>query len=287
VAKLSLVLAIDSGFEELAAVALCSTLVHNALKQVVVVTPEGCQLLRLPEIARTFETKLTQIHVRKNSPIWQLSPDVAPYFYCVEALELCDAPGRYLYLDADTLCVASLAPLERLRLTSELPLGACSHGRPMADRQLVLRLDSAYHYFNAGVILFESAHLQSIFSCRDAVDYFIENEALCRFREQCAMNSILRGKVQYLPLQYNYLSWMRERRSDHAWHDPTVNVMAGCMEDARNNLAVVHLSAGALPTRVPAERLEPVDKYWLNIHDQITNGKDLRRLTAYSRIPRN
>ena len=81
-----------------------------------------------------------------------------PYFPCIEALRQ-NRSGRYLCVDADTLCVASYRPLEDLPLDDEFPLAACSHGRPMPDRSLLLGLESHYHYFNAGVLLFDSVRL--------------------------------------------------------------------------------------------------------------------------------
>lgn len=252
-----------------------------------IVTPKDCRIDRISEIASAFSTDLEQIPVRDNSPLHKLSPVVTPYFYCIEALELAHPPGRYLYIDADTLCVGSLEPLDELALSSVKPLAACSHGRPMPDRQLVLGLQTQYHYFNAGVLLFDSEYLQARLTCNEVIEYYQKNVVLCRFREQCALNALLRDQVQYLPLQYNYLSWMRERNARHTWHDQAVNPMASSLLDARKNLVISHLSAGAVPDRLPKARLEPIDEYWLMIQDHLRNGTDPRSLPDYSRSPNN
>ena len=39
-----------------------------------------------------------------------LEPALQPYFFCIEALRQ-NRPGRYLYADADTLCVRGLSAL--------------------------------------------------------------------------------------------------------------------------------------------------------------------------------
>ncbi len=268
---LRLLLALDRSFEPLAAVALCSFLAHNRFERVVVVTPNGTHLSDLLTIAGQFQTRLDQIHIPADGACEALEPSVKGYFYCIEAFEavchgaLAHDHGRYLYVDADTLCIRDLTELSHLPLSETRPLAACSHGRPMVDRQLVLELDSPYHYFNAGVLLFDSWQLAAHISSNRVVSYFQENRAICRFREQCALNALLRGKVRFLPNQYNYLSWMRPRVAGGAWHDLSANPMAYCLAYVREELAIAHLSAGAIPSRLAPERLESVDTYWLNL----------------------
>lgn len=288
---LRLLLALDSNFEQLAAVALCSFLLHNQLQQVVVITPQVTELQWLPNIAASFHTPLQHVPIPAEAACEQLPQAIRPYFYCIEAIDqvchgsLANDPGRYLYIDADTLCIRELSELAQLPLQSAQPLAACSHGRPMHDRQLLLKLDSPYHYFNAGVLLFETAPLASHFSSQAVVDYYSSNQAICRFREQCALNGLLRGKLQFLPNQYNYLSWMRPRVADGPWQQLASNPMAYCLPDVRKQLAIVHLSAGAIPSRLPAERLEGVDHYWLALANRLRHPRDswgLQELPTYA-----
>lgn len=274
---LRLLLALDAGFEPLAAVALCSFLLHHRFERVVVVTPAGTPLQTLPDIAAQLQTPLQQLMISDAAACEQLDARVKPYFYCVEAIEqachgsLAPDPGRYLYVDADTLCVRELSELARLPLSDEQPLAACSHGRPMLDRQLLLQLESPYHYFNAGILLFDARALAGHLSSAVVVDHFQANRALCRFREQCALNALLRGKVRYLPNQYNYLSWMRPRAAGGSWHQLTCNPMAYCLDHVREELAIAHLSAGAIPSRLKPESIESIDRYWLELQAWIAS----------------
>ena len=152
----------------------------------------------------------------------------------------------------------------------------------MADRSLVLGLESPFHYFNAGVILFDASSLASLITPTAVVDYYLNHRALCRFREQCSLNALLRGKVQYLPGQYNLLSWMRERQSEGRWHDIVANSMAYCLPDVRQRMAIVHLSAGALPHRVDSSRHEQVDRYWLHLEQALRQEKSLTQLSCFA-----
>ena len=56
---------------------------------------------------------------------------------------------------------------------------------------------------------------------------------------------------------------MRERNSNHQRHDSSVNSMAYCLPDIRQNMKIVHFSNGALPSNVPEGRRESMDRYWL------------------------
>ena len=135
-----LVLALDQGFEALASVALTSFLLHHSFESVVVVAPEGHPMERLIALASAFHLPLRLHPIPERSALSELPDEVRPYFFCIEALQQ-DQPGRYLYVDADTLCVHELSALEALPLDDATPLAASSHGRPMHDRSLSLALE--------------------------------------------------------------------------------------------------------------------------------------------------
>ena len=275
-----LLLALDRGFESLGSVALTSYLLHHRFESVVLVTPPDQRLLQLEAVAAGFGIPLVWQPIGSESALHRLEPALQPYFFCIEALQ--QQPGRYLYVDADTLCVSQLSALEDLPLDASHPLAVCSHGRPMADRSLVLGLESPFHYFNAGVMLFDASALASQITPMAVVDYYLKHRALCRFREQCALNGLLRGQVQFLPGQYNLLSWMRERQAQVRWHNLAFNLMAYCLPDVRERMAIVHLSAGALPTRVEPSRHERVDGYWLYLEQALQQGQPLAQLSRFT-----
>ena len=275
-----LLLALDRGFEALGSVALTSYLLHHRFDSVVLVTPPDQRLLRLEAVAALFGVPLVWQPIGSEAALHRLEPALQPYFFCIEALHQ-QLPGRYLYVDADTLCVSKLSALEVLPLDTTHPLAACSHGRPMPDRSLVLGLDSPFHYFNAGVMLFDASALASLISPAAVVDYYLKNRALCRFREQCSLNGLLHGSVQFLPGQYNLLSWMRERQAQGRWHNVAANPMAYCLTDVRERMAIVHFSAGALPPQLEPSRYELVDRYWLYLEEALQQRNPLNELLPF------
>ncbi|WP_411869092.1 glycosyltransferase family 8 protein [Vulcanococcus limneticus] len=282
---LKLLLALDEPFEPLAEVAVASFLLHQPLAAVAVCTPAGCSLERLRRLCGLFDTPLQQQVIPADSPLQELPPSVRPYFYCIEAMAGVGSGARHLYVDADTLCISPLDELVQLRLDPARPFAVCSHGRPMPDRQLCLELPSAYHYFNAGVILFDPSPGMQPISASQVVQFYLQHQALCRFREQCALNHLLRQKVVFLPNQYNYLSWMRDRQADSPWHDLKANPMAYTLASIRQSLAIVHFSAGALPSRLPADRLEQPDHYWLQLQAALTQATAASDLPRYGDAP--
>ena len=58
--------------------------------------------------------------------------------------------------------------------------------------------------------------------------------------------------------------------------------MAYCLPDVRDNAAIVHLSAGALPNRLAADRLERFDHYWLLLQEGIEQPQDAPQLPRYA-----
>tara|TARA_X000000950_G_C13901992_1_gene655266 strand:+ start:101 stop:952 length:852 start_codon:yes stop_codon:yes gene_type:complete len=277
-----LLFALDQRFESLAVVALTSYLLHHHFESVVLVTPADQRLFQLESVANSFGVPFEWQPIEYKASIYRLDRSIQPYFFCVEALQQLRA-GRYLYVDADTLCVDELSSLEELPLDDAFPLAACSHGRPMPDRSLLLGLQSDYHYFNAGVLLFDSAALRKLITPAVVVEFYKQNRAICRFREQCALNGLLRGRVRFLPGQYNMLSWMRERHADGRWHNLSANPMAYCLPDVRERMAIAHFSAGAIPSNIPISNHEPVDSYWLYLRDGVSHQTTLPALMRFTK----
>ena len=75
---------------------------------------------------------------------------------------------------------------------------------------------------------------------------------------------------------------MRERQVKGRWHDFAANSMAYCLPDVRERMAIVHLSAGALPARVEPSRHERVDRYWLYLEQALQQAQPLVQLSRFA-----
>lgn len=268
---LSLAIAFDIQYELIASVCMTSFLLHNDVRRVCIFTPNGLHPESLLGICRIFNVPCDNIVLSDDGPLCKLDTAVKPYFYCVEAIHFLSRhySGRFIYLDSDTLCCRPIPELSSLSLNSNTPIAACSHGRPMHDRSLLLELQTPYHYFNAGVLLFDCQLLAKVLDLSEVVEFYISNSAICRFREQCVLNYLLKNSIRFLPNQYNYLSWMRPRCRDSRWQQLDLNPYAYCLSDVRENLAIAHYSNGNLPTHLQNQPLEPIDRYWLMLLDKI------------------
>ena len=58
--------------------------------------------------------------------------------------------------------------------------------------------------------------------------------------------------------------------------------MAYCLPDVRQRMAIVHLSAGALPHRVDTSRHERVDRYWLHLEQALRQEQRLTQLACFA-----
>lgn len=260
---MQVVYAIDQAFENLAAVSLTSLLIHNDSIEVHVFVPDQHDYCRLVHITRFFQSSLTLHRIPRQSPIYQLPRDVQPYFLCLAAFDsLSNLDENVLYLDADTLCIDTILELTTLRLDQDVPFAACSHARPMLERSLALNLPSPYHYFNAGVYLFNPKKVSLIVNTSRVVNAFFSFSPLLRFREQCLLNIILNGHTMLLPNSYNLLGWMRSRNAHHVWHQPHFNLLAQDIEHYRSSAKIIHFSAGTVPTNLRHDQYDLYDHYW-------------------------
>ena len=78
----------------------------------------------------------------------------------------------------------------------------------------------------------------------------------------------LNGRVQFLPGQYNLLSWMRECQAQGRW-TTLLLIRWLVLADVRERMAIVHFSAGALPPQVEPSRHEWVDRYRLYLEEAL------------------
>ena len=261
---LQLFYALDANCLSLARISLFSFCLNAPVATIRVLTPAGVDITPLRRIADACQRPLVHSVLADDDPIQGLPPSLRPYFYCLSALAQ-PGSGPSLLVDADTLCVGDLQLLHALRLTAERPIAACSHHRPMPDRQLALQLPTPFHYFNAGVLLFDPQHLAHHFQLDAALQFFDQHQVLCRFREQCVLNALLADCVHFLPPRFNLLSWMRQRARRSPWQSQTVNPMAALLPQERALAQIVHCSNGCLPRRMPWYQRDCFDRYWLQL----------------------
>ncbi|MGC4891482.1 glycosyltransferase family 8 protein [Micromonospora sp. DT227] len=119
--------------------------------------------------------------------------------------------SRYLYLDADTLCLGDLRPLWRLDLAGA-PLAAVGDaftltcdGIPGADH----RIDPRARYFNSGVLLVDPVRWRRLQISEQCFRYIDDNKGQLRFPDQDALNIAAHGNWLRLGREWNHMRGWR------------------------------------------------------------------------------
>lgn len=172
-----------------------------------------------------------------------LPPITLARFWLDELLE--PQIDRFLYIDGDTMVDGWLDDLLSQRPSSGKIIAAPDVIRIFAnENHRNKKVESAYlagldceadGYFNAGVIYASRNDWNSIVPA--ALDFLMEHPELCRSSDQSALNHAARGRVEMLPLTYNY-------QSDHMV----------VLDPRRNGFAPViwHFTGGPKPWDAPS-----------------------------------
>lgn len=115
--------------------------------------------------------------------------------------------SRLLYLDADTLAVASIAPLFALDMAGH-PAGAvddCLMAFPakMSERKSRIGIAAGARYFNAGVLLFDWSMLPQRNVLKEAREIFLADPERYPFKDQDVLNVVLAGNWLALDPRWN------------------------------------------------------------------------------------
>ncbi len=111
---------------------------------------------------------------------------------------------RVLYLDADILCVASIA--EMIALDIGETIAVVVPDAPVTTRRRVAALELAHNeYFNAGVLLMNLQPWMDADISAQTLDTLMHGTKDMRFNDQDALNIVLNGRARYVSPRWNYL----------------------------------------------------------------------------------
>lgn len=124
--------------------------------------------------------------------------------------------GQILYLDGDMQVTASLAPLFEHPLAAGRVLAArdwnafhATPGMPGSARELAalsqlgLTDQTALDYINTGMLLADRAAWADFGPA--ALAYYNAHPPSCRYYDQCALNAVLSGRVDFVSQRFNFL----------------------------------------------------------------------------------
>lgn len=111
---------------------------------------------------------------------------------------------KVLYLDADILCVGSMAELIEMDFGSHAAIVVPDADETTRRRCAALQL-SSQKYFNSGVMYMNIATWMSKEITEKTILAILENGKDYRFPDQDALNVVLEGQVQFIDRKWNFL----------------------------------------------------------------------------------
>ena len=135
-------------------------------------------------------------------------------YYRLDAVHILpDNIDRFLYLDADMVCLGDISEFYHQDFEEKLIVAASEHinkpslGRLSEVEEIKSRLDLSDELilFNAGMILFNAKEIREVFSSEDIYKYCEEYKDRVRAFDQDLLNIMYSGKVKYAdPNIYNF-----------------------------------------------------------------------------------
>jgi len=112
--------------------------------------------------------------------------------------------GKVLYLDADILCVGSLAELIEMDFGDNAAIVVPDADETTRRRCAALQL-SSQKYFNSGVMYMNVDVWLAKEITEKTIHAILENGKDYRFPDQDALNVVLEGQVQFIDRKFNFL----------------------------------------------------------------------------------
>ena len=128
---------------------------------------------------------------------------IATYFRLMLPTILPQSITKVLYIDGDIICVDSIEELWNIPLDG-IAAAAAPDMRCNDIRNLNrLSLGSNDEYLNAGVMLINLDWWRQNDVQNKAIRFISENQNVCLFHDQDALNVVLHGNMQQFPIRYN------------------------------------------------------------------------------------
>lgn len=149
------------------------------------------------------------INVFKNLPT-TLAWSYATYYRFIMGKVLYKIVDKVLYIDADILCIGSLAELKNIKMNENIVLAISEDGTFNVNR---LGLQQG-KYFNAGVLYIDINKWNDAQIAERAIHLLQENPEKYTYLDQDVLNILLDGKTCFIDKKWNYLYDMRKMNSE-------------------------------------------------------------------------
>lgn len=204
---------IDANFTEHCAVTLVSLFENNRSSSFCVhivaeALPEADQKV-LTEIAEDYNNMMRFYFPDKNLlsdfSIKKFGKRIsmATYYRCMFSSILPRDVDKVLYLDCDIVVLGDITEYWNTNITNYAVACVEDIGSNEKERYEILKYDSKYSYFNAGVLLINLDYWRKHEVDRQCVLYFSNYPERIRFNDQDLLNAVLHQSKVFVPLKWN------------------------------------------------------------------------------------
>lgn len=109
-----------------------------------------------------------------------------------------------VYIDADVICVNNIMELQKVDMEDNV-IAAVTDVRVMQQRKRELDLAGQDAYINAGFIIIDVNRWKQMNMLGKIINILAEYRERIRFEDQDLINIILRDRIKYMPITYNWL----------------------------------------------------------------------------------
>ncbi len=187
---------------------------------------------------------------------------IATYFRLMLPAILPQSITKVLYIDGDIICVDSIEELWNMPLDGISAMAApdmrCNDIRNLNR----LSLDRNDEYLNAGVMLINLDWWRQNDVQNKAIRFISENQDVCLFHDQDALNVVLHGYMQQFPIRYNlqehFLEPFENQFISQAHYED--------LQSALENPCLIHYTGFRKPWH--RECVNPLKSAWLYVYSK-------------------
>lgn len=181
----------------------------------------------------------------RNYPIWEGDHVSMTCYYRLSMAEvLPEDVKKVLYLDCDIIVVQSLRDLWNTDIINYAAAVAIDSGHFDEQRNKMVGISVAEHYFNSGVLLVNVDYWRKNHVLGQALRFINDNRDQLRSHDQDVLNAVLKDQVLYLPINYNF--------QDFYLFPPYFNrygeqIKQQILQTRESEIAIYHLSMPVKP----------------------------------------
>jgi len=151
-----------------------------------------------------------QLHTLGREKLPRLPKSISPRFSSAiyNRLVICGIldgiASRVLYLDADIICLGSMADITRIAMDGKIVAAVADVLRSQDELKGSIGLVTDQPYFNSGVLYIDIDEWNRSHVTEDVIKALIESDGRLLYPDQDALNKVLAGKVAFIDKRWNW-----------------------------------------------------------------------------------